>query len=164
MHSFDQGCFPPTPFVYQGRYRHHSHDKWTRPSPFVFAYYKRSKTGQQEGLGTRLGSNSGSHIVSIELTHPVDTILPSDQYKQEWYKMWCWLSYRLQYTCLVSPPPGTGTPTKEQSSTCLIHLYTAHLMKVYLLRTYCEKQAPSLRVQTPGNNERKSTTTYMSAI
>ena len=29
--------------------------KWTRPSPSVFAYCKRSKTGRWEGLGTRLG-------------------------------------------------------------------------------------------------------------
>ena len=29
--------------------------KWTRPSPSVIAYCKRSKTGQWEGLGTRLG-------------------------------------------------------------------------------------------------------------
>ena len=28
--------------------------KWTRPSPSVFAYCKRSKTGRWEGLGTRL--------------------------------------------------------------------------------------------------------------
>ena len=30
--------------------------KFTRPSPSVFAYCKRSKTGGVEGLGTRLGS------------------------------------------------------------------------------------------------------------
>ena len=29
--------------------------KWSRPSPSVFAYCKRSKTGRWEGLGTRLG-------------------------------------------------------------------------------------------------------------
>ena len=29
--------------------------RFTRPSGSVFAYYKRSKTGAGEGLGTRLG-------------------------------------------------------------------------------------------------------------
>ena len=31
--------------------------KWTRSPPSVFAYYKRSKTGSWEGLGTRLERN-----------------------------------------------------------------------------------------------------------
>ena len=30
--------------------------RFTRPSPSVFAYCKRSKTGAGEGLGTRLGN------------------------------------------------------------------------------------------------------------
>ena len=34
--------------------------KWTRPPPTVFAYCKRSKTGQWEGLGTRLRIEASS--------------------------------------------------------------------------------------------------------
>ena len=35
--------------------------KWTRPSPSIFAYCKRSETGRWEGLGTRL------HNVCIDM-------------------------------------------------------------------------------------------------
>ena len=38
---------------YDGRATYHVR-RFPRPSPSVFAYYKRSKTGGVEGLGTRL--------------------------------------------------------------------------------------------------------------
>ena len=42
-------------FVYLGRHWRHLHViRWTRPSPSVFAYWKQSKIGRWEGLGTRL--------------------------------------------------------------------------------------------------------------
>ena len=37
--------------------------RFTRPSPSVFAYCKRSKTGAGEGLGTRLGVTCESYLV-----------------------------------------------------------------------------------------------------
>jgi len=36
--------------------------KFPRPSPSVFAYCKRSKTGGVEGLGTRLGQASVAEV------------------------------------------------------------------------------------------------------
>ena len=43
--------------------------KFPRPSPSVFAYYKRSKTGGVEGLGTRLTSYSEvCHSVAMAMT------------------------------------------------------------------------------------------------
>ena len=41
-----------SPSVYLGRHWHHSW--WTSPSSFIFPNCKQSKTGQWEGLGTRL--------------------------------------------------------------------------------------------------------------
>ena len=40
--------------MYDGRAAYHVR-RFPRPSPFVFAYWKRSKAGGVEGLGTRLG-------------------------------------------------------------------------------------------------------------
>ena len=51
-HSTHGGPLPPS--VYLGRHWHHSCDKMDHTSLSVFAYCKRSKTGQWEGLGTRL--------------------------------------------------------------------------------------------------------------
>ena len=42
-------------FCFSGGSGHETSDKWTRPSPSIFAYCKRSKTGQWEGLGMSLG-------------------------------------------------------------------------------------------------------------
>ena len=51
--------------------------KWTRPSPSVFAYCKRSKTGRWEGLGTRLCKAYVSCVLSfISLPFP-PTLPPS---------------------------------------------------------------------------------------
>ena len=40
--------------MYDGRAAYHVR-RFPRPSPSVFAYWKRSKAGGVEGLGTRLG-------------------------------------------------------------------------------------------------------------
>ena len=45
---------PLSPSVYLGRQNIIHVIKWTRPSPSIFAYCKRLKTGRWEGLGTRL--------------------------------------------------------------------------------------------------------------
>ena len=41
--------------MYDGRAAHHVR-RFPRPSPSVFAYWKRSKAGGVEGLGTRLNT------------------------------------------------------------------------------------------------------------
>ena len=64
--------------------------------------------------------NRSHTCISTELTHLIQSCLVTNTSRND-TKMWCRLRYRLQYTCtcLVSPPPGTGTPTKEQNSTYL---------------------------------------------
>ena len=47
--------------------------RFTRPSPSVFAYCKRSKTGAGEGLGTRLHTQAG--FVTKKLTREMTTAL-----------------------------------------------------------------------------------------
>ena len=55
MRSFDGGPLPPSVYLHVGIDTDVIHViKWTRPSPSIFAYCKRSKTGRWEGLGTRL--------------------------------------------------------------------------------------------------------------
>ena len=56
MRPFNQELLPPLPplSVYLGRHWHIRIVNAARPSPFVFAYCKQPKTGQWEGLGTRL--------------------------------------------------------------------------------------------------------------
>jgi len=44
--------------------------KFPRPSPSVFAYCKRSKTGGVEGLGMRLKSNS-EHSQHLDIAAPL---------------------------------------------------------------------------------------------
>ena len=39
--------------------------RFTRPSPSVFAYCKRSKTGAREGLGTRLTPRASDDVIFI---------------------------------------------------------------------------------------------------
>ena len=51
-HSFDRWPLPPSVYLGGTDIIHMIND--TRPSPSVFAYCKQSKTGQWEGLGTRL--------------------------------------------------------------------------------------------------------------
>ena len=41
--------------------------RFTRPSPSVFAYCKRSKTGAGEGLGTRLYSTAPHHGLAVAM-------------------------------------------------------------------------------------------------
>ena len=50
--------------------------RFTRPSPSVFAYCKRSKTGAGEGLGTRLDKDkcmSDNYTVGSHLSEHVET-------------------------------------------------------------------------------------------
>ena len=64
MRSFNWGPLPPS--VYLGGTKCHSRDEWTRPSPSVFAYCKRSKAGRLEGLGTMLDLHSvGLHRFTL---------------------------------------------------------------------------------------------------
>ena len=53
--SFNGGLLPLS--TYEGTNIIHM-IKWTRPSPSVFVYCKWSRTGQWEGLGTRLSQHS----------------------------------------------------------------------------------------------------------
>ena len=57
--------------MYDGRAAYHVR-RFPRPSPSVFAYWKRSKAGGVVGLGTRLHSGPISHIVQLNvLTTPL---------------------------------------------------------------------------------------------
>ena len=47
--------------MYDGRAAYHVR-RFPRPSPSVFAYWKRSKAGGVEGLGTRLLCN---HVLAL---------------------------------------------------------------------------------------------------
>ena len=47
--------------MYDGRAAYHVR-RFPRPSPSVFAYWKRSKSGGVEGLGTRLQLRSMRHL------------------------------------------------------------------------------------------------------
>ena len=52
----------PPPLYLLGRQNIIHVMKWTRPSPSIFTYCKRSKTGRWEGLETRLKGHHNSHM------------------------------------------------------------------------------------------------------
>ena len=61
--------------MYDGRAVYHVR-RFPRPSPSVFAYWKRSKAGGVEGLGTRLGAHTfaGGNSYYLEIAVHVSYI------------------------------------------------------------------------------------------
>ena len=92
--------------------------KFPWPSPLVFAYYKRSKTGGVEGLGTR--QVTSAYMYYYYTQDHVQKILYHDNFARESKKQKPEIF--VQY----------GNALAEEHFT-----YTAHMVSITLIQTFC---------------------------